>query len=58
MNDKAMFELFRKIHIEEGTVDEVIIRERWRLMQPFKGKNNEDEAVLRELMRQYVQRMR
>lgn len=58
MTDKAMFELFRKVHIEEGPVDEVTIRERWRLMQPFKGMNDKSEVELRELMRQYVASMR
>ena len=58
MNDKALFSLFRKIHIEEGMQDEVVIFERWRLMQPLKGMNNNTEQILVELIRQYVASMR
>ena len=58
MTNIAMFELFRKVHNEEGMYDNVTIRERWRLMQPFQGMNRKDPLVLEELMRQYVQSMR
>lgn len=58
MTDNTMFELFRKVHHEAGMHDDVIISERWRLMQPFKGMNQKPPAALEELMRQYVQSMR
>jgi hypothetical protein len=54
VNNKEMFEMFRKVHLERGMVDEVIIRERWRLLEPFKGMNNIAVEALEQLMREYV----
>jgi hypothetical protein len=49
-----MFSLFRKVHIEGGTVGEAIISERWRLLRPFHGKNDLNPKTLERMMRDYV----
>jgi hypothetical protein len=58
MNDKALFELFKRVHREEGTCEEFLICERWRLMQPLRGMNDKKKDELEAIVREYVRSLK
>lgn len=58
MNDKALFELFKRVHLEEGTTEEFLISERWRLMQPLRGMNDKEKSELEQIVRDYVRSLK